>query len=99
MAILAKVYWRRRQQGYGIAEAPAAFLAPVVLSGLLLCSAANLLLNWSFGFAVAFPLLGIGFSLSGFGLAIASRLPERWSLTLANLLLLIMSFCSIIAPN
>ena len=95
----SRVYWARHRRGYRIAEAPFAFLIPVVVSGLFLLSITNLAFNRSVGFAVGFPLLGIGLSFLGLGLALFSRLPERWGLISANCLFLMMSFCSIIAPN
>jgi hypothetical protein len=99
LIIIARVYWARHRRGYRIAEAPFAFLIPVIVFGLFLLSITNLAFNWSVGFAVGFPLLGIGLPFLGLGLALFSRLPERWGLISANCLFLMMSFCSIIAPN
>ena len=97
--ILVHLLWRRHKKGYRIAEVPTALLVPTSVCGLAMFSVLNLLMNWSVGFAVMCPLLGMGLSLLGLLLAFVSRLTGRWGLIAANTLLFIVSLCSIVAPN
>jgi hypothetical protein len=55
--------------------------------------------DWMTGFLVAWPLLGILFSLIGCGLAFLARDGEKAKLLIANILFLALSLSSIIAPN
>jgi hypothetical protein len=56
-------------------------------------------LAWGTGFAVLWPVIGILLSLIGCGLAFLASEREKGKLLLANVLFLLLSFCSIIAPN
>jgi hypothetical protein len=56
-------------------------------------------LDWTTGFVVAWPLLGIVASLLGCGLAFFAREGEKGKLFLANILFFALSLSSIIAPN
>jgi lipoprotein signal peptidase len=76
-----------------------AFWVPVMVLGLFISSIVNVLSNGSFMFAVSWPLIGIAFSIFGFGVAFSAPSDERWKLVLANVLLLILAFVSIVAPN
>jgi hypothetical protein len=76
-----------------------AFWIPVVVLCLFACSVINVISNWSVAFMISWPLLGIALSIFGFGLAFSAPSDERWKLVLANVLLLILAFVSIVAPN
>jgi hypothetical protein len=55
--------------------------------------------DWMIGFLVAWPLLGILFSLIGCGLAFLARDGEKAKLLIANILFLALSLSSIVTPN
>jgi hypothetical protein len=77
----------------------AAFWVPLVVLGLFACSIINVISNRSFMFMVSWPLVGIALSLFGCGVAFSASSDERWKLILANVLLLVLTFASIVAPN
>ena len=98
-ALLVRVYWARFRRNHRAVQMHVAFWVPVVVWGLFVCSIVNAISNWSFMFAVSWPLVGIALSLFGFGVAFSAPSDERWMLVLVNVLLLILAFVSIVAPN
>jgi len=104
--IVLKLWFQRREQAgeSGWADLPRQISIVFVLSYLfwlldLVFLSARQRHDWMTGFLVAWPLLGILFSLIGCGLAFLAREGERTKLLLANILFLALSLSSIIAPN
>jgi hypothetical protein len=97
--LLARVYWVRFRRGHRVLQMHLAFWIPFLVLCLFACSVINVVSNWSVAFMISWPLLGIALSLFGFGLAFCAPSDERWKLVLANILLLILTYVSIVAPN
>ena len=98
-ALLARVYWTRFRRNHRAVQMHFAFWTALIVLGLFICSVVNAVSNWSFMFAVGWPLVGIAISLFGCGLAFSAARDERCKLLLANVLVLILTFASIVAPN
>jgi hypothetical protein len=96
--LLGRVYWIETRKTLKRVK-PLAFSVGVAVFISYCCWVLNVALWWSVGFAIVWPLLGALFSLLGIGLSIAAAPPDRLKLAIANTLLLILSFASIIAPN
>ena len=102
-ALLARVYRTRFRRNHRVVQMHFAFWTALMVLGLFICSVvnaiANGIANWSVMFAVGWPLVGIAISLFGCGLAFSAVRDERWKLLLANVLVLILTFESIVLPN
>jgi hypothetical protein len=66
---------------------------------LFLISLLNVLLSFSVIYMLGWPLIGIVLSVLGCCLAFSAAQPERIKFLAANLLLLVLSVTSIVAPN
>lgn len=93
-----------RRGGLGEDEKPIRTVQIAALPTLTVCvlyivSIVNFSVQWSVLYMVGWPLLGIGASLFGFGLAFGVPKEERWRFILADALVLVLTFLSIIMPN
>lgn len=99
VVLLARVYWGRFRRSHRVSQMHSAFWAPCFVMCLFVCSVINIVFNWSVAYMISWPPLGIVLSIFGFSRAFWAPSEERWQLVLANLLLLILSYMSIVAPN
>jgi hypothetical protein len=89
----------------------AAYLPALFVMGLYLCSLLNRILLFQIRgapaessrgavmFMVSWPLLGIPLAGAGFFVGILAPKGPRWRIMLASILLLVLTFKSMVAPN
>lgn len=98
IGFLISAYVHRRRKERKLRTHPVYFttLAAVLL---FVYSVINIVFQLSVEFMVAWTLFGIALTFLGIGLAFSTSQSERWRLVIANLLLLILTLASIVAPN
>ena len=104
VALLAWDFWPPRRLGSRPVLVLIVSLPTLFVLSLYLCSVLNRILlsqtlTHNVSFMVVWPLLGIPLAIAGFFVGILAPNGPRWRLILANILLLIVTFRSMVAPN
>jgi hypothetical protein len=98
-ALLGSVYWGSKEHIGEKSPMPFAFWSALIALLLFAISILNIILSWSVSFMVGWPLAAIPLTALGLALYRGARPGDRRRLVISNILLLVLSFASIVAPN
>ena len=96
VAFFHRAYKKKKERESGF---PLSYWTAIIVCFLYAASIINILVQWSVSYMVGWPLLA--FALNGLGICLIRSTPrnDRWILAGSNLLLLVLSFASIVPPN